>query len=152
LIICIAIILVAGFSEYSYRGVFSSDYPAYYDFALHLEFSGLSEFLANTRGHYVIVDSPSLPHHFIRDYIDPRLGISYSVVAIEPELTYYNFSLINGLMIPRFILISQKASLVDMGILPCGEVIVGEPGSLTGLERVSIVYTTDMVSIGKVVG
>jgi hypothetical protein len=55
-------------------------------------------------------------------------------------------------MIPRFILISQKASLVNIGILPCGEVIVGEPGSLTELERVSIVYTTGVVSIGKVMG
>jgi len=152
LIICVAIIIVAGFSEYSYRGVFSSNYPAYYNFALHLEFSGLSEFLANTQGHYVIIDSPSLPYYFIRDYIDPRLGIPYSVVAVEPEITYYNFRLINGLMIPRFILILHKASLVNTSILPCGEVIVGEPGSLTRLERVSVVYTTDMVSIGKVVG
>ncbi|MCC6055927.1 MAG: hypothetical protein LM583_04560 [Desulfurococcaceae archaeon] len=152
LIICVAIIIVAGFSEYSYRGEFSSNSPAYYNFALHLESSGLSKFLTNTQGRYVIIDSPSFPYFFIRDYIDPRFGIPYSVVAVEPEVTYYNFHLINGLMMPRFILILQKASLVNTSILPYGEVIIGESESLMRFERVSVVYTTGIVSIGEVVG
>jgi hypothetical protein len=152
LILCIAIIIVAGFSENSYRGEFSSNYSAYRNFTLNLESSRLSEFLADIRGHYIIVDSPSLPYYFIRDYTDPRLGIPYNVLVVEPEITYYNFRLINGLMMPRFILISQKASLVNISTLPYGEVIVGEPGLLMRLERVSIVYTTGVVSIGKVIG
>jgi len=152
LIICVAIIIVAGFSEYSYRGEFSSNSPAYYNFALHLESSGLSKFLTNTQGRYVIIDSPSLPYFFIKDYIDPRFGIPYSVVAVEPEVTYYNFRLINGLMMPRFILILQKASLVNTSILPYGEVIIGESESLMRFERASVVYTTGIVSIGEVVG
>jgi hypothetical protein len=152
LIICVAIIIVAGFSEYSYRGEFSSNSPAYYNFVLHLEFSELSKFITNTQGRYVIIDSPSFPYFFIRDYIDPRFGIPYSVVAVEPEVTYYNFHLINGLMMPRFILILQKASLVNTSILPYGEVIIGESESLMRFERVSVVYTTGIVSIGEVVG
>jgi len=152
LIICVAIVILAGFSESSYREIFSSNYPAYYNFALHLEISGFSALLANAQGHYIIVDSPSLPYYFIRDYMDPRFGIPYGVIAVEPEKNYYNFRLINGIMAPRFILILQKASLVNTSTLSCGEVIVGEPGSLMRLERVSVVYTTDIVSIGKVVG
>jgi len=53
--------------------------------------------------------------------------------------------------VPRFIIL-QTASLINTSNLPRGELIVGELNLLMRLERVCIVFTTGMVSIGKVVG
>jgi hypothetical protein len=150
LIICIAIIVVMGISVYSNRQIFSSIYSAYYNFALHLEFSGLSRFLTNVQGRYIIIDSPSLPYYFMRDYIDPRFSIPYSIVIAEPETIYYSFRLINGIMMPRTLLILQKAPLVSANTLLYRELIIVEPELITKFKGVSMVYNTGIVSIGKV--
>jgi hypothetical protein len=150
LITFIAIIMITGFSVYSYRELFSSVYPTYYNFALHLEFSGISLFLANARARYIIIDSPSIPYYFIRDYIDPRFTIPYSIVLAKPETIHYSLRLINGMMVPRTLLILQKAPLINMSIPLYEAFFIGEPELLIKLERVSLVYNTGIVSIGNV--
>lgn len=145
LIVC-SILIILGFAIRSNSGVFSNLYCSYRNTLSLLDFSGLIKFLATMKGYkLVFVDSPSLPYYFTRDYIVPRLGISYNVIISQPEVLNYNYRLVNGILMSRPIMNFPSLST---NILQGRELIMGAPDVLVTSNCTSILFNIGLVSIG----
>ena len=105
--------------------------------------------MGNSQGSGIaILDSPSLPYYFIRDYIVPRLMVSYNVFVTEPNIQYYNYTLINNLREPRFVLILQQAPPFNNSIAMNYNIIIGDKMYLAKLNNVDLVYSVYNIGIG----
>jgi hypothetical protein len=63
----------------------------------------------------IFVDSPQLPYYAIRDLVVTRIPIeSYHILIYGPETSVYNYTLLNGLYQPRFILLSQTTQNITL--------------------------------------
>ncbi|MEM0241064.1 MAG: hypothetical protein QXP29_06345 [Candidatus Nezhaarchaeales archaeon] len=62
----------------------------------------------------IIVDEPALPYFVIRDYIAPRAYARYIVIPVEPQELSYTITQINGIRLPRFILLQQQTTLPNI--------------------------------------
>jgi hypothetical protein len=112
-IILIALSLVAfwGFSLNSYRFHFSEFRDKGISYAYILDEINLVHLINLSKTlNLLIVDTPRLPYYYIRDYLAPRLPITYYVLPVEPHNLEYDYRLINGLYMPRFILFTQMDS------------------------------------------
>jgi hypothetical protein len=146
ILIIFAVLIILGFAIRSDSWIFSTSYSPYHSTMLVLDSSGSTELLANA-GNYklILVDSPSLPYYFIRDYVAPRLEIPYSVAIAKPENLYYNYHLINGILMPR----TMEGFLpLSANILQRHELVIGTPDTLTTLKWVSIVFNAGLISVG----
>ncbi|MEM2196915.1 MAG: hypothetical protein QW290_07535, partial [Sulfolobales archaeon] len=86
----------------------------------------------------IIVDEPTLPYFVIRDYITPRVYVHYIIIPIEPKELSYKITEINGIQLPRFILLQQQAALPNIGEIDKLAIIHGA-GGLKILEEGSII-------------
>ncbi|MEM2678334.1 MAG: hypothetical protein QXU62_06805, partial [Thermofilaceae archaeon] len=62
----------------------------------------------------IIVDEPALPYFVIRDYIAPRAYARFIVIPVEPQELSYTITQINGIRLPRFILLQQQTTLPNI--------------------------------------
>ncbi|MEM1719003.1 MAG: hypothetical protein QXF49_06590, partial [Thermosphaera sp.] len=101
----------------------------------------------------IIVDEPTLPYFIVRDYIAPRVYVHYITIPIEPTELSYKITQINGIRLPRFILLQQRATLPNIGEIDRIAIICGAEG-LKILKEDSIIILNSgtlifSISVGK---
>jgi hypothetical protein len=149
LVILCSIMILIGSSINGNKVYFSEIYIKYDIFAEILKSIHLAHILENSQvSSIAILDSPSLPFYFIRDYVAPRLMVSYNVFVTEPNIQYYNYTLINNLREPRFVLILQQAPLFNNSIAMNYNIIIGDKMYLAKLNNVDLVYSVYNIGIG----
>ena len=149
LVILCSIMILIGSSINGNKGYFSEIYVKYNIFAEILKSIHLAHILGYSQvSSIAILDSPSLPYYFIRDYVAPRLMVSYNVFVTEPNIQYYNYTLINNLREPRFVLILQQAPLFNNSIAMNYNIIIGDKMYLAKLNNVDLVYSVYNIGIG----
>ncbi|MEM3907643.1 MAG: hypothetical protein QXZ17_12415 [Nitrososphaerota archaeon] len=79
----------------------------------------------------IIMDEPTLPYFVIRDYIAPRVYVRYIIIPIEPKELSYTITQINGIRLPRFILLQQQTALPNIGEIDKLAIIYGAEGLKT---------------------
>lgn len=123
----------------------------YYNFAYVLSHSTISTFVSKHLS-LGILDTPDLPHYFIRDYIDPRAlefeYIKYQILVVDPNVTFYKYKLINGLNYPRFILYTNPSLLTFNNTLSNSDIIIGHPSSLIKFD--TLFYNNGFIGLSKV--
>ena len=149
LVILCSIMILIGSLINGNKVYFSEIYVKYDIFAEILKSIHLTHILGNSQGSGIaILDSPSLPYYFIRDYIVPRLMVSYNVFVTEPNIQYYNYTLINNLRELRFVLILQQAPPFNNSIAMNYNIIIGDKMYLAKLNNVDLVYSVYNIGIG----
>jgi hypothetical protein len=69
----------------------------------------------NSSKNIIFMDSPQLPYYALRDYVVTRIPIEvYQIYIYDPEIPVYNYTLMNGLYQPRFILLSQTTQNITL--------------------------------------
>lgn len=60
------------------------------------------------------MDETALPYFVIRNYIAPRAYARFIVIPVDPQELLYSITQINGVRLPRYILLQQQTTLPNI--------------------------------------
>jgi|GEM_PF-1542542 len=155
LLMSVSILTLLGSFLPSNRGDFSFSEinKKAYEISLVLESCGIKKLIeGSSYTRIVILDSPTFPYNFVRDYLAPRISMEHFIVPLDQNVHHYSYRQINGLQYPRFILTQQRITSIDQLLnLLTESLIIGDVEAiinLTKTEYLHVVHHNNYISVG----